>query len=179
MTVGLRGLFQQGKPDIVAVRAEEHRTEQVQRDIYDSHRHRVFSVAFYMTGNEVHAENILTETFVQAFNAAPEPDRSGIDQALISQLRARFEISPSTVGPEAAPAQSLERNIRRTELEEALHQLPPTERLLFLLRDVEGYSLDQVSSLTEISPRDASRTLMSARIRLRQILAGTKANAAA
>jgi len=172
VTIDFRGLFQQTKPDVVAVRAEERRTQHVQRDIYDSHRHRIFSVAFYMTGNEVHAEEILTNTFVQAFTVAPRPDRHAIDRALLSQLRSRFQISPvSTAVTVPESGQHLEKNILRTHLEEALQHLPPVERLLFLLRDVEGYPLEEVSSLTEIPPGQASRILMSARIRLRSILA--------
>ena len=33
--------------------------EERQRDIYDSHRHRVFSISYYMTGSELEAEEIL------------------------------------------------------------------------------------------------------------------------
>jgi RNA polymerase sigma factor (sigma-70 family) len=172
VTIDFRGLFQQTKPDVVAVRAEERRIQHAQRDIYDSHRHRIFSVAFYMTGNEVHAEKILTDTFVQAFTVASKPDRHTVDQALLSQLRSRFNISPvATSGTVPGSGQPLEKNILRTDLEKALQHLPPVERLLFLLRDVEGYPLDEVSSLTEIPPEQASRILMSARIRLRSILA--------
>ncbi|MGC2499284.1 MAG: hypothetical protein WA374_16165, partial [Acidobacteriaceae bacterium] len=41
--------------------------EDRQRDIYDSHRHRVFSLSYYMTGSELEAEGILRDVFVRAF----------------------------------------------------------------------------------------------------------------
>jgi RNA polymerase sigma-70 factor (ECF subfamily) len=64
-----------------------------------------------------------------------------------------------------------QRNIRRTDLEEAIQFLPTNERLVFLLRDVEGYSAASIAKLMEISETQVQRTLFSARIRLRQVLA--------
>ena len=63
------------------------------------------------------------------------------------------------------------RNVRRTDLEEAIHTLPAQERLLFLLRDVEGYTPAKISELMKIPETQVNRTLLSARIRLRQALA--------
>src|SRR5579872_5506466 len=62
------------------------RLEDRQRDIYDSHRHRVFSVSCYMTGSEIEAEDILRGAFVRAFRNHPEPDHSTIDTALVQEL---------------------------------------------------------------------------------------------
>jgi RNA polymerase sigma-70 factor (ECF subfamily) len=73
------------------------------------------------------------------------------------------------------------RQIKRTDLEEALKDLPPNERLTFLLRDVEGYPAEKVAELLEIPRQQVERTLFSARIRLRSILtanANPKAQAA-
>jgi len=54
--------------------------------------------------------------------------------------------------------------------------LPATERLLFLLRDVEGYSPAAISQLLRIPESQVQRSLFSARIRLRQALAAAKAD---
>jgi RNA polymerase sigma-70 factor (ECF subfamily) len=71
------------------------------------------------------------------------------------------------------------RNIKRTEMEEALKELPPNERLIFLLRDVEGYDAERVATLLEISRQQVERTLFSARIRIRTTLATMHHRAAA
>ena len=63
--------------------------EERQRDIYDSHRHRVFSVSYYMTGSELEAEELLRGAFIRAFRKNEEPDRAIIDEALLDQLRDR------------------------------------------------------------------------------------------
>jgi RNA polymerase sigma-70 factor (ECF subfamily) len=64
-------------------------------------------------------------------------------------------------------------------MEEALKELPPNERMVFLLRDVEGYDADRVAALLEVPRQQVERTLFSARIRIRTALAAMKRPAAA
>ncbi|WP_446743027.1 RNA polymerase sigma factor [Silvibacterium acidisoli] len=161
-------------PVTVTERAEE-RLEDVQRDIYESHRHRTFSIAYYMTGNEIEAEDILTDTFVDAFRATPKPQGEDVDQSLVGQLRERFPLGEEPIeAPKtnpADPAPQLSGSVRRTDLEEAVQTLPSTERLVFLMRDVEGYQPGQVAKLLEMTEQQVNRTLFFARMRMRQALA--------
>ncbi|MGC2500822.1 MAG: hypothetical protein WA400_01700, partial [Silvibacterium sp.] len=71
------------------MRQAKQSVEARQRDIYESHRHRTFALAYYMTGNELEAEQILTNTFVSAFRSASEPDGPDVDSALLEELRRR------------------------------------------------------------------------------------------
>lgn len=169
---------------IVASRQQKQSAAVRQRDIYDSHRHRAFALAYYMTGNEIEAEQILTSTFVAAFRATEEPTGPDVDSALISELRQRSLLNampdaplpaePPVLAPEPAPAMPM-RNVKRTDLEEAIQELPPAERLLFLLRDVEGYTPAAIADLLKIPEPQVRRKLMATRIQLRAILAGTQA----
>jgi len=175
----IRGLFEENTPRIVNAQAEERSVEHVQRDIYDSHRHRVFSLAFHMTGNEIKAEKLLTDTFVSAFQADPKPDSAMIDSALIAGLRSLFHLNPGLHAPVLASSEMIGRNVRRTDMEEAIQELPAFERLAFLLRDVEGYSAEAIAQLLKVPQAEINRTLFSARIRLRCILAEITAERAA
>lgn len=171
-------LLQNNSPRIAAVRAMKQTAIQRQRDVYDSHRHRTFALAFYMTGNEMEAEEILTSTFVRAFSSSPEPDARQIDSALMGELEKRFTLGEheAAATPEAVSVDGANlsgRNVRRTELEEAIQMLPATERLLFLLRDVEGYTPADIADLLKIPESKVHRSLFSARIRLRQSLIET------
>lgn len=164
---------------ITLTRQHGQRAEDRRRDIYESHRHRTFALAFYMTGNEIEAEKILTNTFVSAFSAAQEPGRQDVDTALVTELGKRFslDIQDAPAMPEQGSAGACDlsrRNIHRTELEEAIHQLPPQERLLFLLRDVEGYTSTAISQLLQIPETQVNRSLLSARVRLRQALSAAQ-----
>ena len=151
------------------------RLEDRQRDVYDSHRHRVFSVSFYMTGNEIEAEEILTGTFVRAFNRAPEPDHNLVDNALLEELKQRLPVESDEGQP--LPANSflaLGRNVLRTDLEEAIRCLPAQERLIFLLMDVEGYPAKRVAELLQLNESVVFRTAIRARMRLRAELAAMR-----
>ena len=146
--------------------------EDRQRDIYDSHCHRVFALAYYMVGNEIHAEETVGTTFVKAFQAAEEPDAKQIDTCLIGELGKRISFSQTLPPVEASTEDSLgDRNVKKPELEDAIRELPPTERLAFLLKDVEGYSVAAISERMSINATDLPGILMNARIRLRSILA--------
>ncbi len=161
---------------------------QRQRDIFDSHRHHVFSVAYYMTGNELEAEEILQATFIRALQSPAEIPGSdticakqsseidGIDRALLAELTQRFLLAPTAEAEmptdgSAAVALDSTRNVRRTELEEAVWGLPDAERLLFLLRDVEGYSPERIARLVCWPVAQVRRTLHAARMHLREQLA--------
>jgi RNA polymerase sigma-70 factor, ECF subfamily len=166
-------------PRIVAIRQAKQSLESRQLDIYESHRHRAFALAYYMTGNELEAERILTGTFTRAFLADPEPDGQAVDSALLHELRQRTHLRlDSPVPPHYRPCNPADsaaslggRNVKRTDLEEALWSLPPVERFLFLLRDVEGYTATAIAQLLHMPEPQVQRGLLAARLRLRRILA--------
>lgn len=157
-------------------RSLEHR----QRDIYETHKHRAYAIAYYMVGNEIEAEEVTQDTFVRAFRQAEEPDGRCVDCSLVNELRERMPLDEQAAPAEAVPDLALGgRNIKRTEMEEALKDLPPNERIVFLLRDVEGYDAERVATLLEITRQQVERTLFSARLRLRTTLANLQRPAAA
>jgi RNA polymerase sigma-70 factor (ECF subfamily) len=143
-----------------------------QRDVFESHRHHVFSVAYYMTGDEREAETILETSFIEAFAQKTRPSIDDLDRALMRELHQRLSFTP--VEPAVPATQTSEtlagKNVRRTDLEEALWQLPTLERICFLLRDVEGYQPSRVAELLNASESEVQRTLLSARIRMRNLL---------
>lgn len=144
--------------------------EQEQRDLFESHRHRTFALAFYMTGNEIEAEKILENTFLTALQKERRPNAFSVDSALIEQLDKRFSLRQEHEPVEPSQAGLAGRNIRRDDLEAAVRVLPPDERLLFLLSDVEGYSAGLIARLLAIPEKQVLRGLICSRLRLRQIL---------
>jgi DNA-directed RNA polymerase specialized sigma24 family protein len=148
------------------------RLEDRQRDVWESHRHRVFSVSYYMTGSELEAEELLRDTFIAAFRQTEEPDQAVVDGAMIAQIAARLPLED----PECLPVPICcgaggRRNILRADLELAIRCLPAAERLVFLLMDVEGYPVRRIAGLLEMREPDVMRTAVMARMRLRHELA--------
>lgn len=142
---------------------------QEQRDVFESHRHHIFSVAYYMTGDEREAETILQSTFIEAFHRESQPTIATLDEALMAQLHLRLSLDP--VPAVTSEVEGLgNRNVRRTDLEEALWQMPERERLCFLLRDVEGYDAARIAGLLQTSEEEVQGTVFSARLRMRSLL---------
>jgi RNA polymerase sigma-70 factor (ECF subfamily) len=168
--------FDKLRPRVSTRELAPRTVEDRQRDVYDSHRHRVFSVSFYMTGNELQAEDILRGTFIRAFHRAQEPDRALVDAALLEQLQEHLSLEDVNLPLPRADYLPDGRNIRRTDLEEAIRALPPVERLIFLLLDVEGYSPQQVAELLQRTESVILRTSIVARMRLRAELVAMRAD---
>jgi DNA-directed RNA polymerase specialized sigma24 family protein len=155
----------------IVQRAEvTYKQAEEERDVFESQRHHIFSVAYYMTGDEREAEAILAQTFIEAFRHHRKPGAHELDEHLMRELSTRVNLE--TV-PAAVPDGCTlgRRNVRRTDMEEALWQLPGQERLCFLLRDVENYPVERIAALLALPVPDVRTTLLSAKIRLRQILA--------
>ena len=142
------------------------------REIYELNRHRVYSLAFLMTDNELVAEELMIQTFSRAFAAGQEPSDEDIDRALIAELREYVDFMPLSL--QCAPAEqvlSVRKNTRRVDLERAVVQLPATEKMIFLMHDVERYEHARIADLLGISEDNSCQGLHQARLRVRELLA--------
>jgi len=141
-------------------------------EIYELNRHCVYSLAFLMTDNELVAEELMIQTFSRAFAISLEPTAEDIDRALIAELREYVDFRPLSL--HCAPAErmlSVRGNTRRVDLERAVVQLPATEKMIFLMHDVEGYDHRCIADLLGISEDNSCQGLHQARLRLRELLA--------
>jgi RNA polymerase sigma-70 factor (ECF subfamily) len=142
------------------------------RKIYELNRHRVYSLAFWMIDNELAAEELMIQSFRRAFAGNEDPTTDDIDGALISELRQYLVLGPVTLN--CAPCDrvlSVRRNTLRVDLERAVVQLPSTEKMIFLMHDVEGYDHARIAYLLNVSKDDSCRAVHQARLRLRELLA--------
>lgn len=164
------------EPKTVARQQSDRSIDQIRRDIYDSHRHRAYSLAYYMTGNEVSAEDLLVRCFQRAFASRPEPDGGDVDRSLLAELREDGLLGAMELRgmPEARAGSVGGGNLLRTDLEEALQQLPASERLIFLLSDVEGYGAARIAELTGHAEQELRRAVMGVRLRLREAVAAVR-----
>jgi RNA polymerase sigma-70 factor, ECF subfamily len=140
--------------------------------IYEEHRHRIYSLAFWMTDHELAAEQLAANTFLRAFASADSPKAEQLDQALLAEVRELTPLGGLTLSETIVPeVRSIQGNVKRVDLERAVVQLPATERMIFLLHDVESYDHARISRLLGIT-EDASRFgLHQARLRIRELVA--------
>jgi RNA polymerase sigma-70 factor (ECF subfamily) len=145
---------------------------QAYQEAFEENRHRAYSLAFWMTDNELVAEELMINSFCRAFALSPNPDAESVDRALVAELREQMPLGSLTL--QCAPCSEvigLRRNTKRVELERAVVQLPATERMVFLLHDVERYDHARISRILGLSEQESAYGLHQARLRLRELLA--------
>jgi RNA polymerase sigma-70 factor (ECF subfamily) len=140
--------------------------------IFEQHRRRIYALAFWMTDNEITAGELMRLTFCRAFAATSDPSEEGIDRALVTELREQMPLGNLTLDEGLSSAvSSVRSNTLRVHLERALVQLPPTERMIFLLHDVEGYDHARVTRTLGVTEDESRNGVHQARLRLRKLLA--------
>ena len=153
-------------PSLAPVKAE------VYEAVYQENRHRLYAMAFFMTDNEMSAEDLMRNTFLRAFASQSEPNAEMLDLALITELREVMPIGVLTIEEDTCTeTPSIRRNILRVHLERAVVQLPATERLIFLMHDVEGYTHARIARTIGVDENESVQGLHQARLRLRNRLA--------
>lgn len=151
--------------------AEVERVQDVQ-DIYEENRQRLYALSFWMMDNELSAEELMQRTFHRAFVASRRPSPEALDHALIAELRQLMPIGTLTLAcADATRAAGIRHNTKRTHLERAVVQLPSTERLVFLMHDVENYDYVRIARTLGLTEDESRQALHQARLRLREILA--------
>jgi RNA polymerase sigma-70 factor (ECF subfamily) len=140
--------------------------------IYEENCDRIYSLAFWMTDNELTAEELSSNTFLRAFATADEPAREQIDRAFLAEIREFTSVGALTLNSTiSAPTQSIHGNVKRIHLERALVQLPATEKLIFLMHDVEEYGHERISRLLGITEEESKCGLHQARVQIRNLIA--------
>ncbi len=155
--------------------------------LYRNHCRRVYSICLRMMGNVAEAEDLTQEIFIQLHRKLGSfrgeaafttwLHRLTVNQVLMYFRRRsarrmqttdagemRDVVDPATLSQKAIPI------IDRIALEEAIAQLPPGFRTVFVLRDIEGYNHEEAATLLGCSVGTTKSQLHKARMRLRQLL---------
>lgn len=140
--------------------------------LFSRHRDAVYRVAFRITGTLHDAEDVLQEVFVGLPRALSRYEERGrfsswlkrvAARVALSRVRARsrhpFEMLDLNVPQAADLRASPDRVIDRLTLQGALGALPGSQRIVFLLKEVEGFSHGEIADLLGISE-------VSSRVRL-------------
>src|ERR1051326_558934 len=99
----------------ILVPAAESRTAEYSR-IYEENRHRIYSLAFWMTDNELTAEELATSVFLRAFAASSSPTTEQIDYAFMAEVRETTAVGTLTLNCSASSATTSVRDRKSTRL---------------------------------------------------------------
>ncbi|HWR15587.1 MAG TPA: sigma-70 family RNA polymerase sigma factor [Terriglobales bacterium] len=143
--------------------------------IYQQHQNRIYNLAFYLTDNELAAEELTSRVFLNTFAVNSTPSAEVLDTALVNEIRSTAPIGDLTLDePVANQTANARKNVKRAVLERAVVQIPHTERLIFLMHDVEGYDHSRIARTLGINTDESKRGLHQARLALRRAVSEIK-----
>ena len=158
-------------------------------EIYRRHYKRVYSICLRMVRNAPQAEDLTQEVFIQLFRKLHTfrgdssfttwLHRLTVNQVLM-HFRRRVVKSEKITEDGSTPVRIVSGTenpsrmsvIDRIALNQAIAQLPPGYRMVFILHDLEGYEHDQIGKMLGCAVGTSKSQLHKARQRLRQLLTG-------
>ncbi len=163
--------------------------------LIDTHSNQIFRLALKMLNNPQDAEDVLQNTFLKAFqNISHFEGRSKIstwlyriatNEALMTIRKQRPEVN---IGEElneddddinspiqfidwcCLPESEMVSTESRNELDNAILRLSEALRIVFILRDIEGLSIQETSKVLNLTETTVKTRLLRARLNLREQL---------
>jgi RNA polymerase sigma-70 factor, ECF subfamily len=156
----------------------------------------VYRVALQILGDEQDAEDVLQETYIKAYRFLPDFEgrsslttwlyRIAVNEALMLVRKRKpqtvsveennsFDAEAESEGMQIVdfcclPEGELLSGESRRFLDQAIQNLPETLRVVFVMRDIEGLSIQDTAETLGLSESNVKTRLLRARLRLRQEL---------
>jgi RNA polymerase sigma-70 factor (ECF subfamily) len=157
------------------------------------HKDRIYSLCCRMLADRDEAEDTAQETFVRVFHGlkgfrmesrfstwlyriAVNACKNKLDSRAYRERRGRAPLEAADVGDgeghagTPSPAEELEAKGRRDRIESAIARLPEDQRVLVVLRDVEGRSYEEIAEGMGLNPGTLKSRLNRARAQLQEWL---------
>ena len=159
-------------------------------EIYRTYNRRVYSHCLRMTRNVAEAEDLTQEVFIQLFRKLKTfrgdslfttwLHRLTVNAVLMHFRKSAVRLDRMTEEYEDAINNFVSARISGTSiidqisLNEALRQLAPGYRAVFILHDLEGYEHQQISEILKCAVGTSKSQLHKARMKLRRLLSPKK-----
>lgn len=144
----------------------------------------VYRYAYGMLGDRMEAEDAAQEAFIKAYYALPRLENrfafaSWLMRIVANQCRDRLQkrsrerpasdelLEHAGALALAAGEDSIERKQLQLSIEEAMRRLSPDHREVVLLRDVEGYSYEEIADMLLLPLGTVKSRINAARLGLR------------
>lgn len=173
--------------EVVAAREEDELLDAVRGramgavgELYRRHANEVFALAYRILGSSDEAEDVLQDVFVGLPRALEGYRERGRFEAWLRRVTARTALmhlrrmrrKRETPLIEAARAPTSHRHpIDKIAIERALTMLPEKLRVVFVLKEIEGYSHAEIGALLGITAASSAMRLSRAWSALRKNVA--------
>ena len=156
-------------------------------EVYNRHHRRVYAICLRMLKNVTEAEDLTQDVFIQLYRKIGSfrgdsafttwLHRLTVNQVLMhfrkrnvkyekttEEGEAPLQIVGGTENPRKMPV------VDKIALENAIEQLPPGYKNVFILHDIEGYEHEEVARILGCSVGTSKSQLHKARLKLRKLL---------
>lgn len=157
---------------------------------------QIYRVVLQILGDDQDAEDVLQETYIKAFRALPDFEgrsslttwlyRIATNEALMVVRKRKpptISVDESVPFDTEAEADGMEivdfcclpegeflSSESQRFLDQAVHNLPENLRIVFVMRDLEGFSIQETAEALKLSENNVKTRLLRARLRLRDEL---------
>lgn len=154
--------------------------------LFEEYQYPLYRYLYRISGSKQVAEELLQETFYRAMLSLSMQDTRAIrawlykvsrhlyidwlrkragEQKMLQSIKEQSSIVDETFHPERVLWQK-EQKDRITRI---MHQLPERMRTILYLREIEGFSYQELAETMELSPDQVKVTLHRAKIKFREI----------
>jgi RNA polymerase sigma-70 factor (ECF subfamily) len=158
------------------------------------HIDALYGYAMTLTRDSTRAEDLLQETYMRATRAANRPDSDSnlkgwmfviMRNAWLNQVRHEnagplfvdLDSTESTGNPQDNPHVVYLRKLERKQVREAIESLPDAYREIVILRDIEGFSYQEIATVLDCPAGTVMSRLGRARGRLKKMLSAWQTKA--
>ena len=168
----------------------QHGEEEAFAALFEMHKRRVYSLCLRMTGNTAEAEDLTQEAFLQLFRKITTFRGESAFSTWLHRLAVNVvlmhlrkkglqqisldEVDSSQDEPVKRDYGDNDRrlmgSVDRISLSQAIADLPPGYRTVFVLHDIEGYEHNEIAEIMNCSVGNSKSQLHKARMKLRDWL---------
>jgi RNA polymerase sigma-70 factor, ECF subfamily len=169
--------------DPLTIRRAINGDESALRALWVAHAPRIDAVVRRLVGDPDQAADIAQEVWIQIFRALPTwrgdsqfstwAHRIAVNRTLNALRSVRRIAKLETVMEEdtVSVEEDTDRSFLAQSIDEAVQQLSPGARSVFVLHDVEGYTHEEIAKELGITSGGSKSQLFKARAKLRRLLA--------
>ena len=162
-------------------------------ELVKRYQQKIYSLGFQILGNHLDADEVVQETFVRVYKKRKDLDNVKYFTSFILRIATNYSIDllrkrkghsgipdDTTSLPGdiqlalsekvATPSENLANKRLMAEIQKALEQLPPKQRLTAILHDIEGYSKSEIAETFDCPEATVRSNLHIARTKLKKIL---------
>lgn len=163
--------------------------------LIEKHQKKVFNIALRMIGNYDDASELAQEVFIRVFKSIRSFKEESSFSTWIYRITANVcldeirkrknknfvsldddlklddgDVKRQVMDPEPTPEILAEKNETRKIVNEAIQSLPADHRIVIALRDIQGFSYDEISKIVNCPVGTVKSRINRARQTLREIL---------